>query len=84
MKPDQSKLTTSWRWVRMGTDGCPSVSRWMPKRLTMAGHDFLDAARNEENWIAGKRLLDQAGGVSFALLKGLLINLAKRKLGLAG
>ena len=77
---DEAGPIEAYDFMALGPDGY----RWMPKRLTMAGHDFLDAARNEENWIAGKRLLDQAGGVSFALLKGLLISLAKRKLGLAG
>ena len=43
--------------VTYGYDGY----KWMPKRLTSAGHDFLDAARHEENWNEGKRLLEKAG-----------------------
>lgn len=55
---------------------------WMPKRLTASGHDFLDAARKEENWTEGKRLLNQAGNMSFTLLKEVLMQLARQQLGL--
>ena len=65
--------------MTMGEDGY----RWMPKRLTAAGHDFLDAARQEENWTAGKQLLEQAGNASLTLLGEVLMHLARRKLGLA-
>ena len=64
--------------MAMGADGY----KWMPKRLTAAGHDFLDAARHEENWIKGKHLLEQAGSASFTLLKELLMHLGRQKLGL--
>ena len=64
--------------MTMGDDGY----RWLPKRLTAAGHDFLDAARKEENWTAGKQLLEQAGSGGFALLKELLVHLGRQKLGL--
>ena len=66
--------------MSMGEDGY----RWMPKRLTSAGHDFLDAARLEENWKEGKRLLDKTGVAGLTLLKELLIHLAKQQLGLPG
>ena len=55
---------------------------WMPKRLTMDGHDFLDAARNDETWTESKRLLKQAGGASLKVLWDLLAHLGKQKLGL--
>ena len=55
---------------------------WLPKRLTASGHDFLDAARQEENWTEGKRLLNQVGSMSFSLLKEVLLHLAKQKLGI--
>lgn len=64
--------------MSMGDDGY----RWMPKRLTSAGHDFLDAAREEETWNDGKRLLQTAGVASLTLLKEVLIHLARQKLGL--
>ena len=62
----------------MGFDGYT----WMPKRLTAAGHDFIDAARQEENWISAKLLMEQAGTASFTLLKELLMHLGRQKLGL--
>lgn len=55
---------------------------WLPKRLTASGHDFLDAARQEENWTEGKRLLNQVGDMSFTLLKEVLMHLGRQKLGL--
>ncbi len=65
-------------FMTLGEDGY----KWMPKRLTSAGHDFLDAARQEENWNEGKRLLEKTGVASLTLLKELLVHLAKQKLGL--
>lgn len=56
----------------------------MPKRLTLAGHDLLDAAREEEHWNEGKPLFEKAGGAGLALLKDLLIHLAKQRLGIPG
>lgn len=55
---------------------------WLPKRLTASGHDFLDAARQEENWTEGKRLLNHVGNMSFTLLKEVLMHLGRQKLGL--
>ena len=64
--------------MTMGEDGYV----WMPKRLTASGHDFLDAASKDENWTEGKRLLKQAGNMSFTLLKEVLMQLARQQLGL--
>ncbi|MDE2989239.1 MAG: DUF2513 domain-containing protein [Chloroflexota bacterium] len=64
--------------MTLGDDGYV----WMPKRLTAAGHDFLDAARQEDDWAKGKRLLEQAGAASFTLLKELLLHLGRQRLGL--
>ena len=64
--------------VTYGYDGY----KWMPKRLTSAGHDFLDAARHEENWNEGKRLLEKAGVAGLTLLKETLFHLAKQQLGI--
>ncbi len=45
-----------------------------PKSLTWAGHDFLDAARNETVWNAAKaKVLKTAGFLSLELLKTALI-----------
>ena len=60
----------------------PDPYAWFPKRLTAAGHNFLDAARNDETWTESKRLLKQAGGASLKVLWDLLVHLGKQKLGL--
>ena len=43
------------------------------ERITWSGHDFLDSARNENNWksVLGK-VAEKAGSISFVLLKVLL------------
>lgn len=42
-------------------------------RLTWAGHDFLDAAREPGRWERVKGLAAQAGGVTFDVLKSWLV-----------
>jgi hypothetical protein len=47
-------------------------------RLTWAGHDFLDSARNREIWNQTKRVVaEKKGSVSFEMLKLVLIELGK-------
>lgn len=54
---------------------------WRPMRLTWAGHEFLDASRNDEIWSRAKRVLREKGGIlSFDVLKYVLIELTKRSL----
>jgi hypothetical protein len=36
--------------------------QWWPERMTWAGHEFLDAARNEELWGETKRKVEKSGG----------------------
>ena len=49
----------------------------MPMRLTWAGHEFLDAARNESFWkTATKNVVQKTGGLMFDVLKQALIKLA--------
>jgi hypothetical protein len=50
--------------------------------LTNAGHDFLDAARNQGLWEDAKRKLQAAGGFSIPIMQQLLTALVKSKLGL--
>jgi len=50
--------------------------------LTWAGHDFLDAARNERAWEFAKRSISKVGTVAFDVTKALLIQWAKQQLGL--
>jgi len=39
------------------------------KRLTWAGHEFLDALRSKDVWDETKRIAEKAGGWSFDILK---------------
>jgi len=58
---------------------------WKINRLTWAGHDFLDASRDEGRWVKIKdRLGDAWSTVSFTLLKEMLDDLAKKAFGLGG
>lgn len=57
--------------------------RMKPKRLTWAGHEFLDAARNDTVWNKAKEMVrDQGGTIPFEVLKGLLIKLVSSLFGL--
>jgi hypothetical protein len=48
-----------------------------PVRLTWAGHEFLDAARNDAFWkTATKNVMQKTGGLMFDVLKQALIKLA--------
>ena len=49
-----------------------------PERLTWVGHEFLDASRDEGRWEKAKKVMaEKAGGVSFEVIKQLLIQLMK-------
>ena len=64
------------------TSGSGNV-RWVVSGLTWAGHDFLDAARDEGRWTKAKERLADAGvGTSLTLLKEVLENLARKALSL--
>jgi predicted transcriptional regulator len=48
-----------------------------PERLTWAGHEFLDSARNDNVWNKTKEIVMSKGGdISFEILKGLLSSVA--------
>jgi hypothetical protein len=48
-----------------------------PKRLTYAGHEFIEAARKDSLWQKAKSLaLEKTGGLSLDVLKALLLKLA--------
>jgi hypothetical protein len=50
---------------------------YRPKRLTWAGHEFLDAARNDTVWNRTKEMVkDKGGSIPFEVLKGLLVKVA--------
>ncbi len=70
-------------------DQCPEVSRYKRRlkigRLTWADHEFLEAARNETFWKKAKGTVkEKTGGLSFELLKQMLLQLphkAKKRAG---
>jgi len=56
----------------------------LPFTLSWAGHEFLDAARDEGLWRQALNHIRSAGiSVGIGLLEGVLISLAKQRLGLA-
>jgi hypothetical protein len=53
-----------------------------PFSLTWAGHEFLDASRNENIWERAKKMAgDKIGAIPFDVLKALLIHIVKDTLG---
>lgn len=51
-----------------------TVSRVLPLRLTWAGHDFLDASKNEQGWAAVRAAISKLGGLTFDLAKEVLVS----------
>jgi hypothetical protein len=50
---------------------------WCPRQLTWEGHEFLDASRKDTLWQKGKSIvLEKTEGLSFDVLKAVLIKLA--------
>jgi hypothetical protein len=67
--------------IRKGTNGFPNGT--VRIRLTWAGHEFLDAARNDTIWHkAGERIKKSGVDVSLSVLKEVLNQLLKQSLGL--
>jgi len=48
--------------------------------LTMAGHDFLEAARNDTAWNKAKALAGKAGGTSVGVFKDILTSIIKNEI----
>lgn len=60
-------------------------SIWFPISLTWDGHEFLDAAGDETTWNKAKGFITgKVGGITFELLKAVLLAWAKEKLSLPG
>ena len=56
---------------------------WRAKKLTWAGHEFLDDARDDKVWSgAKKRLGAQFASASFEVIRAVLVDIAKTSLGL--
>jgi Hypothetical protein (DUF2513) len=49
-------------------------------RLKNAGHDFLDATRNETAWNKTKQAATEVGGVTLTLFRDLLLGYAKTEI----
>jgi hypothetical protein len=62
----------------------PNTSNWLnwrPTRLTLAGHEFLDASREPSRWQKAKKVvLEKTGSLSFEALKQVLFQLIKEAL----
>jgi hypothetical protein len=64
-------------------DGSGQPASTVTLRLTWAGHEFLDAARNDTIWHkAGERIKKSGVDVSLSVLKEVLNQLLKQSLGL--
>lgn len=50
---------------------------WSANRLTWRGHEFLNAAKNDENWSKVKLALNRTGGVVLSIAEQLLLDLVK-------
>ncbi len=48
---------------------------YLPRCLTWTGHDFLDACRDEGRWTKAKEIFGQLDGVTFDVVKEVLIRL---------
>lgn len=57
--------------------------KWRIKRLTWQGHEFLDAARNENRWNQAKKTISERGGtLTFDVLKAVSTQLTRQAVGL--
>ena len=55
--------------------------RWIANGLTWAGHEFLEASRDDSRWEKVKRLvLEKTGSLSFEMIKLALIEAMKSSL----
>jgi hypothetical protein len=55
-----------------------STQKWYPKHLTYAGHEFLDAARQDTRWNSAKdKVLNATGTLSLEALKTVLKMITK-------
>jgi hypothetical protein len=59
--------------------------QWWPERMTWSGHEFLDAARNEELWRETKLKVEKGtGGAPFSVFHELLLRGLRARLGSGG
>lgn len=54
---------------------------WKAKSLTWKGHEFLEAARNNSRWDSAKKyIMEKGGGLTFDILKTVLVESIKGSL----
>lgn len=64
------------QWGATGDD----PYRVYPHRLTYAGHEFLNASRNNQAWDAVKKAMAQTGGFVVELAKPILLELLTNRI----
>jgi uncharacterized protein DUF2513 len=65
------------------TNGSESPEYYL-HHLTSAGHEFVEQARDDTKWNKAKEIVkDKGGGLSFELLKAVLIELGKHAVTIA-
>jgi hypothetical protein len=78
---DEARLIRCEREVSKSTPG--RVIRAYPFGLTWQGHEFLEAARNDNIWEKAKNIAkSRLGALPFDVVKALLIAMAKDRVGL--
>lgn len=61
----------------------PPLKQAIPESMTWAGHDFLDAAKDDTIWAKARdEILKPVGGMAFSVLLEWLKNEARSRLGL--
>lgn len=46
-----------------------------PTRLTWTGHDFLDLAKNDNNWNKAKKVAEAAGATTIEIMRKILVEI---------
>jgi hypothetical protein len=68
----------------MRADGVPPYAARV-FRLTWAGHDFLEATRNDTIWAKTRQFIkDKGGGASFEIIKAVAVKYAATHFGVQG
>lgn len=47
-----------------------------PIRLTWTGHDFLDLAKNDNNWNKAKKVAEAAGATTLEIMRKILVEIS--------
>ena len=77
------KLLSEAGYIHAQSFADRSRREWIPISLTWAGHEFLEAARDDTRWNKAKTvIIEQGGGMVVEILKLVLIQLAKQAVGM--